>query len=411
MEIKELTSDEFKNFTENYNLKSIYQTSEYGFVMQKQKFESIFLGLFDNNNIVGASLILIQKRKGFKYAYAPRGFLIDYNDYNLLDTWTKLLKKYLSKKGITAIKVSPLIIKSVYDKKYDVISQNSYFDNIFNNLKQLGYYHFGYNNFFEALKPRFEALINIDLPSYMLFNNINKEYRTKIRSASKNCIKVYKGNIDDLKYLYLHTSKKYPRDLEYFKDCFKYYKKNIDFFYTKLDTDKYLKYVTKLYHDQEAICYKYNKLLNKDDNNKIISSKMEADKKLEKYKKDLVKATNYLKNYPGGIITSSCLLAKNNEEVYMLIDGYDTKYKNLNSKHLLIWKLIEKYSSLGYKKLNLGGIISPYIEDDKYKGLNDFKLGFGSKAIEYLGDLELICNSPLYFMYRNSAQISNILKK
>ena len=75
---------------------SIYQTSEYGYTMHNQGFESIFIGLIDNNNILAASLILIEKRKGFKYAYAPRGFLIDYNNYNLLENFTTLLKKYLS---------------------------------------------------------------------------------------------------------------------------------------------------------------------------------------------------------------------------------------------------------------------------------------------------------------------------
>ena len=305
MKIKELTADEFKNFSNSFNMHSIYQTPEYGFVMHKQNFESSFIGLVDGSNILAASLILIEKKKGFKYAYAPRGFLIDYNNYYLLESFTNHLKKYLSKKGIVAIKLSPMIIKNTYDIKYDVVTSNNYFEKCFNNLKKLGYYHFGYNNYFEGIKPRFEAVIDLDNPYYMLFNNIKKEYKTKIRSAEANGIKVYKGNIDNLEYLYLHTSKKYPRDLNYFKDCYNYFKKNngVEFFYTKLDTNKYLKVITKKYHNQEYMCSVYNKQLNKGNNEKIISLKMESDKLLEKYKKELVKATNYLKNYPDGIIT------------------------------------------------------------------------------------------------------------
>ena len=413
MEIKEITADEFKKFNKNFNMHSIYQTPEYGFIMQKQGFESEFVGLIDNNNILAATLILIEKRKGFKYAYAPRGFLIDYNNFNLLDIFTKKIKKYLSKKGVTAIKISPMIIKNIHDIKYNVINNNNYFDNCFDNLKKLGYYHFGFNNYFEALKPRFEASIDLNVPYYMLFNNIKKEYRTKIRSAEANGVKVYKGNEEDLKYLYLQTSRKYPRDLNYFKDCYNYFKKNnnIEFFYTKLDTNKYLKVITKKYHNQEVLCNKLNKSLNKDNNDKIINLKMAADRLLDKYKKELVRATNYLKNNPNGIITSSALLVKNSDEVFMLMDGYDNKYKFLNSKHLLIWKLLERYSTAGFKKFNLGGISNPTIENNQYKGLNDFKLGFDAKAIEYIGDLELITNSALYFMYRNSFEIKNILKK
>ena len=161
----------------------------------------------------------------------------------------------------------------------------------------------------------------------------------------------------------------------------------------------------------EELCNKYNRMLNKGNNESIISHKMMSDKLLEKYKKELVKATNYLKNYPDGIITSSVLIVKNKDEVFMLMDGYDNKYKYLNSKHLLIWKLMERYNNLGFKTFNLGGMTNPEIDDNKYKGLNDFKIGFDSKAIEYIGDLELITNNALYFMYKNSFQIKNVLKK
>ena len=266
MYIKELTADEFRNFNLNYNLKSLYQTPEYGFVMNNQQFEVSFLGMIDeNDNIIATTLILIEKKDNFKYAYAPRGFLIDYNNDFLVETFTNLLKKYLGKKNIIAIKLSPMIIKNIYDTKYNIISENNYFNKIFDNLKKLDYYHFGFNYYFEALKPRYEAVVDLDLPYYMLFNNITKKYKTKIRSAEKRGVKVYKGTEKNLEYLYLQTANKYPRDLNYFKDCYKYFKKgnNIEFFFTKLDTNKYLKYITKKYHQQENNCSKLIKMLNK----------------------------------------------------------------------------------------------------------------------------------------------------
>lgn len=414
MYIKELTADEFRNFNLNYNLKSLYQTPEYGFVMNNQKFEVSFLGMIDeNDNIIATTLILIEKKDNFKYAYAPRGFLIDYNNDFLVETFTNLLKKCLGKKNIIAIKLSPMIIKNIYDTKYNIINENNYFNKIFDNLKKLDYYHFGFNYYFEALKPRYEAVVDLDLPYYMLFNNITKKYKTKIRSAEKRGVKVYKGTDKNLEYLYLQTANKYPRDLNYFKDCYKYFKKgnNIEFFFTKLDTNKYLKYITKKYHQQENNCSKLNKMLNKINNEKIIDKKMYNDKLLIEYKNELIKATNYLKNYPNGIITSSVLVVKNNDEAYVLMDGFDSKYKEFNSKHLLIWKLIERYSKMGLKKFNLGGMTNPTLTKNKYKGLNEFKLGFNAKCIEYIGDLELITNNSLYFIYKNTFSIRHILKR
>ena len=54
---------------------------------------------------------------------------------------------------------------------------------------------------------------------------------------------------------------------------------------------------------------------------------------------------------------------------------------------------------------------NPILEDNKFKGLNDFKTGFDAKSVEYIGDLELVTNSALYFMYKNTFKVKNILKK
>ena len=401
MQIKQLTNEEFNVFKNSFKDSSIYQTIEYGFVMNHQGFDSVILGLVDNEeHIIGASLILIKKNKNAKYAYAPRGFLIDYTNYNLLEIFTNLLKKYLSKLGIVVLRINPLIIKSIYDKKHDILSNNDYYNTIYNNLINLGYKHLGYNSYFEGLKPRFEAIIDIDKPYYLLFNDLNKEFRTKIRSASKNGIKIYNG--DNLEYLYLQTKKKYPRDLNYFKDCYKYFSKcnNIDFYYTKLDTKEYLKIKNKQLIEQEKIVNYYNEMVTK--NSKNINLKITADKRYNELKLQLIEATNLLKNNPDGIITSSALIVKNKDEVYLIMDGYDNKFKSLNSKHLLLWKLIENYSIQNYKKFNLGGITNPFEKNNKYEGLNTFKLGFNSKVYEYVGDLELVCNNTKYFLIKNS---------
>lgn len=416
MKLRELTNEEFLNFSKSYNIKSIYQTIEYAFVMNKQKFDAMFIGLVDeNNNIVAASLILIEKNGHFKYAYAPRGFLIDYCNQNLVEMFTREIKKFLGKKNIIAIKISPLIVRNTYDIKYNVINSNNYYANIFMHLQHLGYYHLGYNEKFEALKPRYEAIIDLDKPYYILFKNFTKKLRTKIRSAESRGIKIYKGTEENLEYLYLQTKKKYPRDLEYFKECYKQFSKsnNVEFFYAKLDTEEYLKTVQSKYTKQEEICNIISEEIIKNVGNspKNINRKLDADKLLNQYKKELIKATKLLREHPEGIVLASSLLIKNHEEVYLLMDGYDPTYKSLNAKHLLLWKLCERYSKKGYKKLNLGGIASINNTPTEYKGLNEFKLNFNAQAIEYIGDLELITNNTLYFMYQNTSPIRNILKK
>lgn len=420
MYIKELTNAEFNIFTDSFIESSIYQTSEYGFIMNTQNYTSVFLGLIDDSNnlnqIKAASLILIEKEQMFKYAYAPKGFLIDYNDKFLVEEFTKLIKEYLNKKKIMAIKINPMIVKSSYDYKTNTNYLNPNFEEQLEFLQSLDYYHLGFNNLFESFKPRYNAIIDLNKPITELFKNINKNFKTKIKGADKNGVRIIKANESELDYLYDQIKNKYPRDKKYFESVLYFFKKRnmIDYYYAKLDTNAYLINVQKRYQKQIDICNKLNNKLFKSvgkNNTKIINNKIYEENKLNQLKNELVYATKLLKENPSGVILSTMLITKYRDEVSIFMDGYNKDFKRLNAKHLMTWKLIEKYSNEKYKRFNLGGMTNPSISNNKYNGLNEFKLNFNARCIEYIGDFELVTSSTLYNLYRNAKPIRYILKR
>ena len=417
MYIKELTNKEFNDFTNSYSSYSIYQTSEYGFVMNNQNYTSVFLGMIDDNEkIVAASLILIEKSAMFKYAYAPKGFLIDYNNKYLVEEFTNLIKRYLNKKKIMAIKINPMIVRSSTDYSTNISYKNEAFDGQISFLQRIGYYHLGFNNLFEAFKPRFEAIIDISKPLDTLFEHVNDNLKNKIKLADSCGIRVIKGKDDEIDYLYEFTKNRYPRGKKYFDDVLYFFKDRdlVDYYYTKLDTNEYLKSVQIRYQNQMEICNEINGKLFENigkDNEEIINNKINEENKLNELKNELVYATNLLKENPDGIVTSACLITKYKDEVYLFIDGYNRDFKALYPKQLMIWKLIELYNKKGYKRFNLGGITNPSIDNEKYNNLNEFKLSFNARSVEYIGDLELITNNAYYSLYRNSKPIRFILNK
>ncbi len=417
MVLTELTATEFTRFSDYFSTHSFYQTEYYASVMQNQGFESVFLGIInEKKQIVAATLVLIDKAHNFKYAYAPRGFLLDYSHFELFQFFTKEIRKYLGKRNVIAIKLNPYILRYTHEPWKHLTRKDSNYDKIFDSFKKLGYRHLGYNHFFEALKPRYEAIIDLEIPEYQLFQNICKKFRTKIRGAERNGISIHIGTVEDLHYLYLQTKKKYPRDLRYFEDCYRYFQKEnkIDFYYAKLNTAEYLKVITKKYHLQEETCLKLTqKLTNSKDSTreKYLNQKIASDKLFDQYQKELIYATNLLRNYPDGIVLASTLMIRNYKEVYLLMDGYDFQYKKFNAKHYLLWELCKKYKREGFFKFNLGGMTNPDLQKNPYKGLNLFKTGFHAAIMEYMGDMEFITNNALYFMYRNSLPFRNILKK
>lgn len=417
MYIKELSKEEFENFTNSFIQSSIYQTVEYANVMKTQGFSTMYIGLVDERNfIIAVSLLLIEKKYGFKYAYAPRGFLIDYTNEALFTQFTSLLKKYLGKKDIIAVKICPIIVKTIYDVKNNLKSNNQNFEKFMNLFKRLDYFHLGFNKNFEALKPRYEAILDIGIPYYQIFNNFPKELKTKIRSALNRGVTIHRGNEYNLENLYNLTQNKYKRNLKYFEQCYKHFGEanKLEYYFTKLNTELYLKKIKAEYERQEQLINQLNQhILEKNNKNRehLIQKRIKIERRFDECKKALVKATNLLRDYPNGVITSAIIVIKNKESIYLFIDGHDRKFKEFNSKQLLLWSLIEKYSRLGYKFFNMGGMTDILDEKNKYKGLNQFKLNFGCKCYEYIGDFELVTNNALYFMYRNSAPIRSILKK
>ena len=295
MILKELTNDEFNAFTYN-NYISVYQCSEYAKTMQTQGFDYKYYGIIDDNKIYGVSLILIKKEHGFKYAYAPRGFIIDYNNLDLVKSFTNLIKAELKKKGIVGMIINPPVIKSIYQNK-ELITNNNYND-IFNNLKDLKFNHLGYNNYFETLKPRYEAIIPLNKNIQKMFNKINKNFRTKIRSADANGIKIYKGDKSNLEYLFNQTKNKYPRDLKYFESMYDCFNNKIDIYFAKLDTNDYVRNVQYKYQLQTNKCNLANANVFKNvlkNNSKLIDKKLYEENKLNQIKEELVYATKLLK--------------------------------------------------------------------------------------------------------------------
>ena len=68
MELRQLTNEEFSDFCEHFTPSSFYQTPEYAFIMNHQNYESILVGAMEGNQIIAASLILMEKVGLFKYA-------------------------------------------------------------------------------------------------------------------------------------------------------------------------------------------------------------------------------------------------------------------------------------------------------------------------------------------------------
>jgi lipid II:glycine glycyltransferase (peptidoglycan interpeptide bridge formation enzyme) len=408
MTFRELNNKEFDAFVNSYPLKSVFETTEYGSTMNGQKEAAYYLGLIDDQNmIVGATLLLIKKDHNFKYGLCPRGPLLDYRDKNVVTQFSAGLMDYAKKNSLVAVKINPLLIKSIYDIKDKKIMTNPEYQLSFDNLTNNNFYHLGYNNYFEALKPRFEAILDIGKDDGDIFLGFEKETKTKIRSAISKGVVIYKGDEKNIPDLYKLIEKKYHRDTNYFYDLYAYYKNNddIDLYYAKLDINSYLKHAQSEYNRFMLESQKFNELVISNGDkatHALINKKIAADKKFERAKRNIAQANTLATTNPDGLLLAAMLILKNGNMAYIIMDGMDPRFKSFNAKQLLTWAVIQKYTKRGITTLNMGGCSNPTLKDNKFAGLNEYKTNYGARIYEYAGDFELIVNKPLYFMYHNA---------
>lgn len=407
MKIITLSEDKFTDFTNNHRYRSFYQTVNYAKVMKAEGYDYHLLGFINNSNeLIGATMILFKKVfLNYKMAYAPFGFLIDYSNSDLVEELTNKLKKLLIKQKYIYLKINPRIHCSERDKKGNITAYNPEVNDILEILQKNGYIHYGFNNYFENQKPRWNALIKLTASNDNLYKNFNKQIKNKISKAKRCGVEVIEGTSEDLNTLFEFIKRKHNRSLKYYKNILKEYKDDAKIYLAKINTRSYIIQQKEAYEKEVIINEQYNQKLQELSRKgrnitNIINKKMESDKRLSNYQTNLVQATALFSKYPEGITIGGLLTIKYQNEMNLIIEGFNKKYNYFNPNYLLKWELIKKFNEEELSYFNLNGIVGEFKEKNKYSGLNEMKLGYNATAIEYIGEFDLIINKTVYNIYK-----------
>lgn len=406
MNIIKLSEKEFDSYSKNHKYRTFYQTSSYGNLMKRCGFKIDYLGFQNNNDkLIGATLLLYHKAfLNYNYAYAPSGFLIDYTNIDVLQEITEKLRKFLYQNHFIFLRIDPPIHCSERNNNGEIISYNPEINTIMNILQECGYKHNGFNKYFENTKARFNAIVKLHTSNDRLYKNFNKQTRNKIKKADKSGIIVYKASIEELSIFYEFIKRKHYRNLEYYKNLFDTFGDDAELYLAKIDTTKFVQkskdaYEKALEKNEDITEKIQDKSIKGKDIEKIIKRKMETDKVLGQEQSNLVKATSLFQSKPEGIIVGGAIIIKQNQEVSLLIEGFNQNFRTLNPNYYLKWELIKKFNQEGYQYFNLNAIVGEFKEKNKYSGLNEMKLGFSSTAVEYIGDFDYIINNQAYKFY------------
>ena len=368
-----------------------------------------FVGLKDKDKILGGAILLSKttpiKKKIF---YSPRGFLLDYNNENLVKEFTKEIKKYVKEHGGFFIKIDPYLSHLERDINGNVVENGENNSKVIDLLKSLGYKHYGFNlSMGKELQPRWIYVLDLKgKDEETVFNNFSSDTKRYINRAIKNNLEieeVTKDNLEDFYNIMAHTSKRrgfINRPMSYYKDMLDKLSPNIKILNCFLDVDKAINN-TKETLEKLTVSEKELKHIMEETNSK----KSKANYKntlnsLEQTKKKYAELQTLKKEKGSKIVmASSMFLTFGNEIVYLFSGSFD-EYMKYNAQYLIQWEIIKYAIANKFDRYNFYGIDGNFNKEnnDTY-GIYEFKKGFDGNVVEFIGEFDLVVSNFYYNLY------------
>lgn len=414
-----LTEKEFRDFSTQSEQANFMQTVELGNLRINNGVKVNYVGVKKGNNIVAASLIEEEVTIfGKKIFYAPRGFLIDYHDKELLTFFVENLKKFVKAKNGFKITIDPNVVYQIRNADGSVIDEDLKDEETFKNLTDLGFKHFGFNLYLEARQVRFAYRMLLDRPYEEKKKEFSKSTRKNLELTYQKGLSVRKGDNNDLakmEYLFENTATRkdfYFRKLDYYKEMYKYMGDLMTIYFAYLDPDKYLESANhNLMVEQNTNKEILDKMKKDKVGAKLTSQKEISDNRLIKLQKEVEEAQKFKKENPKGKDIACLLSMWNGSEYLTLTSGSLEEYRKFTPKYAMYDAHIKDAYKKEYTSCNFYGISGNFQkENNPLYGVYEFKRGFGGNVIEYIGEFTLEV-TPFNRIYNILRTFKRMIKK
>lgn len=400
MEFIELSEKEYRKYWENHPLKSFLSSPEIGKLRKKNGWNIAYLGLKEKDNLVAATLLVSKKRHFNRLEfYAPRGFLLDFNDEKILSIFTKKLKDYIKKKKGYILRIDPYVLYQQRDLDGEVVEKGWNNKKSVQNLEKLGYKKVQIKDMEQVgwmFSLNLEGKTEKDILKEMKPNT-----RNTIRKASKIGITIRELDYDELnkfQSIMEETGERKNfsiRKLDYYQDMYKLFhdKGEIKYVITELNLKEYIEKLEKEQKEKKNELDKLNDAKYNDGKRKAINNEIAA---IEKRKKETIEIRK--KANTNVITLSGSMFIMIQPEIIYLSSGNYSEYMQFNSQYLIQWDMIKYGLENNFKKHNFYGIPANINLHPKDYGIYEFKRGFNGEVEELIGEYELPISIHYYIM-------------
>ncbi|MDO4468027.1 MAG: peptidoglycan bridge formation glycyltransferase FemA/FemB family protein [Bacillota bacterium] len=425
MEFKILTQEQYHDFASSHEyanfLNSIYSKDK---IELDSNWKGEFVGVVDQDQVLAATLLTyIPLRNKKCYFYAPRGFLIDYGNKELLTFFCTELLKHMKELNGLYLKIDPYVPYQQHDMDGNVVEGGFNHQNYIDNLASLGYQHQGFTKGYdESVQCRWMSVLDLrNTDEKTLLKNMDSQTRWAINKTLKLGIRVREIGEDELykfDQIMKHTSVRRgfsdTDELYYHQQMQTYGKGNvIRFVLAELDLNEYEDTLREQIRVREEELVEVEKAL----------AEVAKSKKFNKRKKVLLEEIQDIHKkievnqvlWPDavdGVLTlaGSSFMTYGHEIVYLTSGAYD-KYMKLNASYAIQWYMIRTALQNNIPFYNFYGISGLFNPEDEGYGVFNFKRGFRADVVELLGEFILPIQPGAYRKYLFLQKMKALLKR
>lgn len=420
--IENIEKERYEEFVKKHPKSHFLQSYAWGEFAKKEKnLTPHYVGLENDKHQLVAAALLLEKHLplGYCYLYAPRGYIIDFKDYELLKTFTEEIKKYAKKKKAIFVKIDPDIIYHEEDCNQEVIIDKD--EQVYQFLKKLGYRHLGFTKNFETMQPRYSFRIDLTKPWEEVEKNFSKTTKQRIKKAEDLLVDVKIGTDKDINTFYqlmilTETRKDFVTHNEkYYQSLYKIWNQDneCNLFLGSVDLDKIIKKQTEL---KQEITEELTKFDHENLSKSEKSKKNELEKRKDKLETDIQKYQQAQKEYGTNITLSAHFIIEYGDKAWVLYAGNHNILTDTYTNYKTYEQHIKYYYEKKIKTYDQFGTIGDLRKENPLLGLHEFKKKFGGNYVEFTGEFDLVLNKPMYFVFTKLVPlyrklIKNIAKK
>lgn len=415
--ITNIPKERFNEFVKTHKKTHFAQSYEWGaFKASSGEWDFDTVALVDESgNMVAAALVLIRYVPLIRrpFLYVPRGFVIDYDDKELLSTFITAFKKYSKSKKAIFFKIDPdikYVERNVDGQIRDETTKN---DALITDLNNLGFKHLGFTQDFDStIQPRYTFRLNIKSGEKDLLKGCHSKTRYNIKVAEKKGIEVICATRDELPIfsdLMKVTGQRdgfLTRPLSYFEKMYDQLNPSdmCKLYLAKLNTKQALNNVTTELVNAENLICQYEEALVNDDltdkrKKKITNLLNQENNRQKKLKLSLAEIKEMYNKHPEGVIMSGIITVHYGNKSWYLYGASDNLYREFMPNYLIQWHALTEAKKDGYEIYDFFGISGRNDEADPLHGLYRFKKGFGGEFTEFIGEFDYVISPIKYFIW------------